>query len=62
MTEKDQILRSFGQYSVKLAELLKRREKLSLDERTFIENHILIVQIAMTIAKYGGAQKSSKTG
>lgn len=61
MNEKDQILRSFGRCSMKLAEYLKSREKLNVDERTFIENHILIVQIAMTIAKYSGAQKSSKT-
>jgi hypothetical protein len=61
MTEKDQILRSFGRCSIKLAELLKGRDKLDQDDRTFIENHILIVQIALTMAKYSRAQKSSKS-
>lgn len=44
-------LKRFGEYSVKLAELLKEGQRLDTDELIFIENHLLIVQLAMAMSK-----------
>lgn len=61
MTDKDQILKSFGKSSLKVAELLKGTERLTPDERNYIENHVLIVQMAITSSKYSVAQKSPRS-
>lgn len=45
------ILKPFGEYSVKLAEILKEGYRLDLEELIFIENHLLIVQLAMAMSK-----------
>lgn len=45
------ILQRFGEYSIKLAELLKEGRRLDTDELIFIENHLLIVQLAMAMSK-----------
>ena len=52
------ILEQYGVYSVKLAELLKNGRKFSSEEQMFIENHLLIVQLAMTMSKYAPSKKS----
>ena len=44
-------LKRFGEYSVKLAKLLKEGPRLDTDELIFIENHVLIVQLAMAMSK-----------
>ncbi len=53
------ILERYGVYSVKLAELLKSGRKLSSEEQMFIENHLLIVQLAMAMSKYTSSIKST---
>lgn len=53
------ILERYGVYSVKLAELLKNGRKLSSEEQMFIENHLLIVQLAMAMSKYTPSIKST---
>lgn len=53
------ILERYGVYSVKLAELLKNGRKFSSEEQMFIENHLLIVQLAMTMSKYTPSKKST---
>lgn len=52
------ILERYGVYSVKLAELLKDGRKLSAEEQMFIENHLLIVQLALAMSKYSPSNKS----
>jgi hypothetical protein len=51
-------LKRFGQYSVRLAELLKEGTRLSADEQMFLENHLLIVQLALAMSKYHPTNKS----
>jgi hypothetical protein len=51
------ILKSYGEYSVKLAQLLRDGEKLHMDDQIFIENHLLIVQLAITALKHGKPKK-----
>ena len=53
------ILERYGVYSVKLAELLKSGRKFSSEEQMFIENHLLIVQLAMAMSKYTPSIKST---
>ena len=53
------ILERYGVYSVKLAELLKSGRKLSSEEQMFIENHLLIVQLAMAMSKYTPSKTST---
>lgn len=53
------ILERYGVYSVKLAELLKNGRKFSSEEQMFIENHLLIVQLAMAMSKYTPSIKST---
>jgi hypothetical protein len=53
------ILERYGVYSVKLAELLKNGRKFSSEEQMFIENHLLIVQLAMAMSKYTPSKKST---
>jgi hypothetical protein len=62
MSDKQHILKSFGKYSLEVADLLKRSDKLVPDDHTFIENHVLIVQMAITMAKYGRPKKPSHPG
>lgn len=45
------MLKRFGAYSLKLAELLRAGARLDSDEMIFIENHLLIVQLALTMSK-----------
>lgn len=59
MAQRENIIRLYGQYSVRLAELVRDAEKLSMDEQIFIENHLLIVQLAITGKKYGAPKKST---
>ena len=44
-------LKRFGAYSVKLAELLREGHRIDSDDTTFIENHLLIVQLALALSK-----------
>ena len=48
LSKKTKILKSFGEASTALANYLREGEKLDLDERTYVENHVLIVQLAYT--------------
>ncbi len=59
MSDRKHILKSYGESSVKLAQLLRDGEKLNMDDQVFIENHLLIVQLAITALKHGKAKKSA---
>jgi hypothetical protein len=42
----------YGQYSVELAQRLKGGAALNAEEQMFIENHLLIVQLALAMSKH----------
>ena len=48
---------SFGKASMALAEFLKESRQLEPDDQTFIENHMLITQLAYRSWKYGQQKK-----
>jgi hypothetical protein len=52
MPNKNNILKLYGQYSVALAQRLKEGATLDAEQRMFIENHLLIVQLALAMAKH----------
>lgn len=51
MSTNDDILRQYGRYSVALAKHLKQGAKLNAEEQMYLENHLLIVQLALAMAK-----------
>ncbi len=52
MPYKNDILRRYGQYSVELAQQLKDGATLNAEEQIYIENHLLIVQLALAMSKH----------
>lgn len=55
--KKDHTIVSFGKASMALAEFLKDEGHLEPDDQTFIENHILMTQLAYRFWKYGQHKK-----
>jgi hypothetical protein len=51
------ILKRFGEYSVKLAEQLREGQVLSTEERISLENHLIIVHLALSTSKLRGGEK-----
>jgi len=49
---KPEILRLYGQYSVELAQSLKEGATLEPEQQLFIENHLLILQLALALSKH----------
>jgi hypothetical protein len=49
--DKHHILKLYGQYSIELAQRLKQGPSINADEQMFIENHLLIVQLALAMSK-----------
>lgn len=49
---KDDILKLYGQYSVELANHLKEGATLNAEEQMYLENHLLIVQLALAMSKH----------
>jgi hypothetical protein len=58
MSQTRYTLKRFGRYSVQLAQLLKEGTRLSADEQMFLENHLLIVQLALAMSKFHPRNKS----
>lgn len=52
MLKKKEILKLYGQYSLELAQRLKDGATLDTEEQMFIENHLLIVQLALAMSKH----------
>ena len=52
MLKKEEILKLYGQYSLELAQRLKDGATLDTEEQMFIENHLLIVQLALAMSKH----------
>jgi len=61
MSDTKQLIKAFSKYSVSLAKHLKANGKLDPDDQLAIENHILIVQIAMTLVKYTKQRESLRS-
>ena len=59
MTDKEALLKTYAQTSVKLAQLLKEGH-FELGEQISIENHVLIVQLAITRIKYERPNKADQ--
>jgi hypothetical protein len=59
-TRKTKILTSFGDASAALAYYLWEKETLDVDDREFIENHLLIVQLAYTAWRHTEQKKRPK--
>ncbi len=59
-TKKTKVLKSFGEASTALANYMREGEKLDVDDRAFIENNILIVQLAYTTWKHVYQKKQRK--
>ena len=53
MREQSEILKMYGRYSIDLAQRLKEGAPINAEEQMFIENHLLIVQLALAMAKHG---------
>lgn len=52
MPDKSNTLKLYGLYSRKVAELLKEGERITEEDRAYIENHLLIIQLSLTASKY----------
>lgn len=52
MGDKNEILKRYGQYSIELAQQLKNGATLNTDELIYLENHLLIVQLALAMSKH----------
>ena len=57
MPDKIDILKLYGQYSVALAQRLKEGQRLNSEEQMFIENHLLIVQLALAMSKHSESRR-----
>ena len=57
MDYKNEILKQYGQYSVELARQLKDGATLNTEEQIYLENHLLIVQLALAMSKHVRAKK-----
>ena len=56
MPNKNDILRLYGQYSVELARHLKETT-LNAEEQMYLENHLLVVQLALALSKHAMAKR-----
>ncbi len=57
MSDKKDVLRLYGKYSVELARHL-REAALNAEEQMYLENHLLIVQLALTLSKHVRPKRS----
>jgi len=60
MPAKKDTLTLYGQYSIKLAHLLREGLQLEQDEQVSLENHVLIVQLAILQAKHSALKKPAQ--
>ena len=58
MSNKSDILKLYGRYSIELAQHLKDGATLSVEEQVYLENHLLIVQLALTLSKHVRPKRS----
>ena len=60
MTSKEDLLKVYGESSLKLAQLIKQGLQLEQDEQISLENHVLIVQLAILQAKHSALKKPAQ--
>jgi hypothetical protein len=53
----NEILKLYGHYSIELAQRLKEGIPLDSEEHMFIENHLLIVQLALAMSKHSRSKR-----
>lgn len=58
MPNSKHILELYGQYSLELAQRLKAGAPLSMEEQMFVENHLLIVQLALAMSKHSRRKRT----
>jgi hypothetical protein len=56
MQSRKDTLGLFGQHSVRLAQLLKEGACFSPEEHLFIENNLLVVQLALAVSKMSASR------
>ncbi len=59
MARNNDILKRYGEYSVKVAELIKEGGRLNTDDEMTVENSVLIVQLAMAMSRYNRIREGS---
>ena len=59
MARNNDVLKRYGKYSMKVAELIKEGGRLSSDDEMAVENSVLIVQLAMTMSRYTRMREGS---
>ncbi len=59
MARNNDVLKRYGEYSVKVAELIKEGGRLNSDDEMAVENSVLIVQLAMAMSRYTRMREGS---
>jgi hypothetical protein len=54
---KTNVLKLYGHYSVALAQRLKEGATLQPEQQMYIENHLLIVQLALAMSKHARSKR-----
>jgi hypothetical protein len=57
MPTSKEVLKLYGEYSVELAQRLKEGITLNIEDQMFVENHLLIVQLALAMSKHAKPKK-----
>jgi hypothetical protein len=57
MPNSKHILKLYGQSSVELAQRLREGAPLNPEEQMFVENHLLIVQLALAMSRHARSKK-----
>jgi hypothetical protein len=53
----NEILKLYGRYSVELANHLKQGATLNVEEKMYLENHLLVVQLALAMSKHDKSKR-----
>jgi hypothetical protein len=53
----NEILKLYGRYSVELANHLKQGATLNVEEQMYLENHLLVVQLALAMSKHAKSKR-----
>ncbi len=60
MPDKKGALKLYGESCIKVAQLLKNGAALTLDEQTFIENHLVLVHLAIAESRNRDRQRRAQ--
>ncbi|HJT21314.1 MAG TPA: hypothetical protein VJ746_12635 [Nitrospira sp.] len=62
MAPRNKVIALYGKYTEQLVTYLKEQKHLTSEDQHFIDNHLLIVQLALTTWKHARAKKGSADG